>query len=160
MCPERNCPNCPGEENRAESPSKRRLLNVLLGGSVLAWLGSVLYPMAAFLLPPPSPAMRERSVMVGTVNEFANNSGTLFRLGTRPGILVRTDRGEFRAFIAICTHLDCTVQFKEDESVIWCACHNGKFNLQGMNISGPPPRPLDPLEVSVRGDEVHVSLPA
>ena len=61
------------------------------------------------------------------------------------------------AFSAICTHLDCTVQFREDLSRIWCACHNGHFDLTGRNVEGPPPRPLDAFEVNVRGDEIVVS---
>jgi cytochrome b6-f complex iron-sulfur subunit len=71
--------------------------------------------------------------------------------------LLRTASGEFRAFEAVCTHLDCTVQFKKDLGVIWCACHNGKYDLNGRNISGPPPRPLNPYKVIVQGEEVFVS---
>jgi Rieske Fe-S protein len=40
---------------------------------------------------------------------------------------------------------------------VWCACHNGRFDLTGRNVGGPPPRPLDQLEVAVRGDDVVVS---
>ena len=54
----------------------------------------------------------------------------------------------------------CTVQYDQEASVIWCACHNGKFDLNGRVISGPPPRPLEPYQVNVRGDEVIVSKPA
>jgi Rieske Fe-S protein len=139
---------------------RRRFLDWLLGTTFFVWLASVVYPAIRYLLPPAGPAIRETSVLVGKVGDFKKNSGTLFRIGNKPGILIRTPAGEFRAFIAICTHLDCTVQFKAEEGVIWCACHNGKYNLHGINISGPPPRPLTPLNVAQKGDEIHVSLPS
>jgi cytochrome b6-f complex iron-sulfur subunit len=40
---------------------------------------------------------------------------------------------------------------------IWCACHNGVYDLSGKNVSGPPPRPLEAYDVHVRGDEIYVS---
>jgi Rieske Fe-S protein len=40
---------------------------------------------------------------------------------------------------------------------IWCACHNGIYSIDGRNISGPPPRPLDVFDVHLRGDEIVVS---
>jgi Rieske Fe-S protein len=43
---------------------------------------------------------------------------------------------------AKCTHEGCTVQFVRADQIVWCACHNGKFALDGRVISGPPPRPL------------------
>lgn len=39
---------------------------------------------------------------------------------------------------------------------IWCACHNGVYDLNGKNISCPPPRPLEPFKVNVRGDQIVV----
>ncbi len=47
-----------------------------------------------------------------------------------------------RALSAKCTHEGCTVQYVPGESVLWCACHNGRFDLDGKVVSGPPPRPL------------------
>ena len=91
------------------------------------------------------------------LSDVANNSGRIFKFGNRPGILVRTPSGELRAFTARCTHLDCTVQYRDDVSHIWCACHNGHFDLQGRNISGPPPTPLEQFDVNVRGDQIVVS---
>jgi Rieske Fe-S protein len=46
------------------------------------------------------------------------------------------------------------VQYREDLEKIWCACHNGTFDLTGRNIGGPVPRPLDTFEVAIRGDDV------
>ena len=38
------------------------------------------------------------------------------------------------------------MQYKQDESIIWCACHNGRFDLDGRVLSGPPPRALARLQ--------------
>jgi Rieske Fe-S protein len=70
---------------------------------------------------------------------------------------VRSKDGEFHAFSAVCTHLGCTVQYRPDLGVIWCACHSGRFDLNGINIAGPPPRPLVPLNVNIRDGQVFVS---
>jgi Rieske Fe-S protein len=49
------------------------------------------------------------------------------------------------------------VQYRKDMGLIWCACHNGKYDLNGRNVSGPPPRPLEAYKVLVQGDEVIVT---
>lgn len=72
-------------------------------------------------------------------------------------MVLRTDTGDLRAFSATCTHLDCTVQYREDLAHIWCACHNGHYDLNGRNIEGPPPEPLATFDVDVRDDEILVS---
>jgi len=91
-------------------------------------------------------------VIAGKVTDFKAGSGAIVKFGSKPALLVRTPDGQFRAFSAICTHLDCTVQYKGDTSQIWCACHNGLYDLAGNNVSGPPPRPLDPFAVNLRGE--------
>ena len=80
------------------------------------------------------------------------NTGALLKFGTKPAILVRTSDGQFKAFNAVCTHLECTVQYKADTSQIWCACHNGLYDLSGTVVSGPPPRPLESFTVKLRGE--------
>ena len=137
--------------------SKRRFLGVLLGGSLVAWIGSVLFPVFSFLKPPKQAEVEVKSVKVGKLTDIEKDSGMIVRFGNRPVILVRTASDELRAFDATCTHLDCTVQYKKDMGVIWCACHNGKYDLTGRNISGPPPRPLQPYRVVIQGDEVFVA---
>jgi len=77
-------------------------------------------------------------------------------LANRPGLLIHTSSGEYRAMSATCTHLSCTVQYRDDLQQVWCACHNGKYDLNGRNVSGPPPRPLEAFEVQVQGDEIFV----
>ena len=64
---------------------------------------------------------------------------------------------EILAVDAKCTHEGCTVQYLPAESAIWCACHNGHFDLNGQNIAGPPPKPLESYVVNARGNQLVVS---
>ncbi len=139
------------------SEGRRSTLKTLLGGSAAALGIAVLYPVVAYLKPPEVTGEEVTSVLVGKVDDFAPGSGTLFRFGNKPGLLLRFPNGDFKAFSATCTHLDCTVQYREDMGLIWCACHNGKYDLNGKNIEGPPPRPLDAFAVIVKGGEVFVT---
>ena len=83
----------------------------------------------------------------------------------RPCLVVLTPEGERRlaqgerlladdvhAFDAICTHLACTVEHRADKGDLFCNCHSGVFDLNGRNVSGPPPRPLTAYKVILRGE--------
>lgn len=140
-----------------ELTAKRDFLKYILGGSLVAWVASVLYPLLAYLRPPKQAEVEVTSVRVGKLNDIERDSGTIIRFGNRPVIVVRSANGEVRAFSATCTHLDCTVQYRKDMGLIWCACHNGKYDFNGRNVAGPPPRPLDEYRVIIQDDDVIVS---
>ena len=140
-----------------ENKSKRDFLQWVLAGGVTAFLGAVLYPIFAYLIPPKQTEVEVSSVKAGKLSEMEKESGKIIKFGTKPVILIRTANDEVRAFSATCTHLDCTVQFRKDFGMIWCACHNGKYDLNGRNVSGPPPRPLDEFRVVIQGDEILIS---
>jgi Rieske Fe-S protein len=141
----------------AEGCTRRGVINAFLASGVVATGGSVAYPLARFLLPPEQAESAVSSVVAAKASEIPVNSGKIFKMGSQPGLLVRLPNGEFRAFSAKCTHLSCLVQYRPDTKLIWCACHNGTYDLTGKNISGPPPRPLAAYTAAVRGDEVVVS---
>ena len=136
---------------------RRKILNWFLGGSTFAWLGSVVYPVLRFLSPPPEQESVVSSVKATSLSEMAPNSGKIFKFGQKPALIVRRPDGSFGAFLAKCTHLDCIVQYRPDKERIWCACHDGFYELNGINVSGPPPRPLDALEVRLKEDDVYVT---
>jgi cytochrome b6-f complex iron-sulfur subunit len=137
--------------------TRRRFLNFLLGSSAFATLGAIVYPILRFMAPPQVIESTENSVIAAKLNEVPPNSGKIFKFGNKPGILVHTASGDFKAFSAVCTHLECIVQYRSETKQIWCACHNGQYNLNGKNIGGPPPRPLEEFKVNTRGDEVVVT---
>lgn len=141
-----------------DSTSRRRFLDWFLGTTAGALLVAVLYPAVRFVIPPEvaEPTLLSVTLSFGPA-DMAPNSYRIFKFGSRPGILIRTPGGDFRAFSATCTHLGCTVQLRPDLGRIWCACHDGQFDLNGQNVAGPPPRPLEAFSVNVLGDRLVVS---
>jgi Rieske Fe-S protein len=149
-----------GEPAPASRPRRRDLLDWLLGTWGAGVLGAVFYPILRFLAPPEIPESPTLTVSAGKASALLPNSGRLVPFGAEPAIVVRLAGGELRAFSGVCTHLSCTVQYRQDLQHIWCACHNGHYDLNGRNISGPPPRPLQPYDVNVQGDEIVISRKA
>ena len=140
--------------------SRRQFLNYVLGGSALATLGSVLYPAFKYIYPPPSGEANVSQVKLPFTRaeiEAEPSRGKTFKFGRQLGIIILTDHGELKALQATCTHLDCTVQHRPDLGIIWCACHNGRYDLDGKNISGPPPRPLEKFVVKEEGTDIFVT---
>ncbi len=144
-------------KTNSDQESKRDFLKYILTGGLFSFAVSVLYPILAYLKPPKQTEVVVSSVKAGLLKDIEKDSGHIVKFGNKPVILIRTADDKLRAFSATCTHLDCTVQYRKDFGAIWCACHNGKYDLNGRNISGPPPRPLDEYRVVVQGDEVLIS---
>jgi Rieske Fe-S protein len=142
---------------KGSASGRRNVLNWLLG----IWGGGVgaaiLYPVTRYLAPPDVPEATTESASAGDAASLAANSGRVVAFGSRPAIVIRTPAGDLRAYSATCTHLDCTVQYRPDLQRIWCACHNGQYDLNGRNVAGPPPRPLDPFDVNVKDGEITLS---
>jgi len=136
--------------------NRRKFINVFLGGSLLGTIASFLYPVIRYLIPPRQAEALAKRVAAATVGELAPNSAKLFKFGSAPALLIYTAEGELRAFSAICTHLTCTVRYESDTATLLCPCHNGRFDLAGNVISGPPPRPLEAYEVEVSGSEIFI----
>lgn len=135
--------------------SRRRWLSGLLATSLGATLASFLYPIVRYLVPPVTsePSLSELELPF-KASELLANSARIVPFGGKPVLVFRTSGGEVKALTATCTHLACTVQYRPERSDIWCACHNGAYNTQGVNVSGPPPRPLTALNVFVRGEKI------
>jgi cytochrome b6-f complex iron-sulfur subunit len=132
-------------KNDSADQTRRRFLNWFLGTSLGALCVSIAYPVIRYLTPPEAtsePATNE--VEVGLTNDraFVEKGYVITRLGGKPVIVIRVSPTDFRAFSAVCTHLDCIVGYRISKHLIWCNCHNGRYNLQGQVVGGPPPKPL------------------
>lgn len=161
-CASGDCANCkesgPGATTATNAgQSRRSAISWLLGGGVAASLGSFFYPVIRFLNPPHISEAAVDEVVAGKVQELKPNSGKIVKFGNKPALLVRVSETEWKAFSAVCSHLNCTVQYQESSRQIWCACHNGTYDMSGRVVSGPPPKPLEEFAVRVRGEEVVIS---
>jgi len=104
---------------------RRSVIRWVLGGGITASIVSFLYPALRFMSPPEVPEAAVDEVNAGKAAELKPNSAKIVKFGSRPVLLIRLDETKWRAFSAVCTHLNCTVQFLDTGHRIWCACHKG-----------------------------------
>jgi menaquinol-cytochrome c reductase iron-sulfur subunit len=67
--------------------------------------------------------------------------------------LRRVSEKEITALNVACPHAGCFVDFSTDKKLFLCPCHNSSFAVDGKikDRASPSPRPLDSLEVEIRG---------
>ena len=137
--------------------TRRNFVNYFLGGSLAATVLAFLYPVIRYVLPPAHAEALQKRVAAAKAGDLAPNSFKIFKFGASPGILVNTQEGQLVALSAVCTHLTCTVRYESESGTLYCPCHNGRFDLAGNVISGPPPAPLETYKVEVVGEDIFVS---
>ena len=106
-------------------------------------------------------AQRVAPAPVAGLHEIPAGGYKLFRYPTEndPCILLRLVPEKFVAFNQNCTHLACPVYFDRAANQLACPCHQGFFSAEdGRVLAGPPKRPLEKLDVSVRDGNVWVEL--
>ncbi len=137
--------------------SRRQFLDGSLAAALAAAAATVLAPIARFVWPARREPMPDLVALPAADFDLQPGEGKPFAFGKYPGLLIRTAAGEPRAFLAVCTHLNCTVGYRPEHGDILCACHLGRFDLEGRVVSGPPPRPLTRFVVERRGDVLVVA---
>jgi Rieske Fe-S protein len=120
--------------------ARRSALDLGVAASAAALGAGGVNAALAFL--EPAPRYSERSAIVGNAPDFAAGSGRVVILGEEPVLVLRSHGGELSAMSARCPHLGCVVALAPDNQHIQCACHGGRFALDGRVLAGPSPRPL------------------
>ncbi|WP_405919222.1 Rieske (2Fe-2S) protein [Streptomyces longwoodensis] len=88
-------------------------------------------------------------------SEIPVGGGKVF--ADRKVVVTQPDRGEFKAFSAICTHQGCTVATVAD-GTINCPCHGSEFRItDGSVAGGPATRPLPAERITVQGDSIELA---
>lgn len=143
---------------RSGGLSRRTFIaNAFLGLAAILGAATLAQRFFAFLSPP-APPEREVEVAAVALETIPDGGGTVVHL---PGGHVAIERrgGSVQAFSAVCTHLGCVIQWQPAQGQAWfCPCHHGRYDRDGRVLGGPPPRPLTPIQVSVRDGEVFVKL--
>ena len=132
------------EEQAASSQgtTRRRFIDLLLGASALAWIASVAYPIIRYLKPLPQTGPTGPTHL--TRDEAGKLEQNKFVIVPVSGqrVIVLQSQDQLFAFGAKCTHEGCTITYLPGQSIMWCPCHDGRFDMNGRVLSGPPPQPL------------------
>jgi menaquinol-cytochrome c reductase iron-sulfur subunit len=135
--------------------SRRAFLNGLIGGWLAALVAAFIDPFVRFVVPP-TREPDEVTVPLADYKDMPAHAARGFAWGNKPGFIQRTEAGDFVALVGVCTHLDCNVTFVADRRRFYCACHEGWYDENGLNVAGPPPTPLRRLAVSVEGGSMII----
>jgi cytochrome b6-f complex iron-sulfur subunit len=134
---------------------RRKLLGWFWGGLSALFAAEMAWIVGSFLRPR-SPQVRDASSVfaAGPVEQFEPGTVTAFPGGKF--YLVRLEDGGFMAFSRTCTHLGCTVPWNGETSQFECPCHASVFDMRGVVVSPPAPRPLDLFPVRIENGMVKV----
>jgi nitrite reductase/ring-hydroxylating ferredoxin subunit len=139
--------------------SRRGVIASAVGVSAVAAL-SACSPEVTDLASTPEPEAPATSAPVAVVktSEIPVGSGKKFDVEGVPILITQPKAGEFRGFSAVCTHAGF-VMSNVANSEIKCDNHGAVYSADdGSVLSGPAPRALGKVTVTVEGDDVLVSF--
>jgi len=139
----------------------RRAFLAAAGVAGLAYTVAMAYPIYRYLNTPLETAANAAAVTQVTLKDAQKlplGTVLMFKFGSSPAMLIHHQDGRWISMTAVCTHLGCTVSYEADKDRIHCSCHGGVYNAYtGVNVSGPPPRPLKLFRVTVNETGVDVA---
>ncbi|HBG05641.1 MAG: cytochrome B6 [Geobacteraceae bacterium GWC2_58_44] len=137
-----------------ENDGRRKFLGICLAGATVVATAAAAYPVFRYLAPASGPSGAEKLVFASS--ELPEGEAKFFEYAGSAAVLVRTKTGETVALSAVCTHLGCIVQWVKQSQDFLCPCHAGQFTADGTVLSGPPPKPLAKIPVSVAEGKITV----
>jgi cytochrome b6-f complex iron-sulfur subunit len=140
-------------EKKTNQPNgRRRFLQICLGTATSGFFAAVLYPLLKYLNPPPDILDTNGPIEVPTTSVRQMKSLSLLLHG-KPVIII-ADKDGFHAYSAVCSHLGCAVKWDAKEEKFICPCHSAHFDKDGKVISGPPPKNLEAVPLTVKKDKI------
>ena len=135
---------------------RRFLSQAVMGFGVLFGVGTLALRFGQFLIPSPKPR-RVEAVLIGAESRIPLGDALPMDFGGHKLLVLKTDEG-VAAFSRRCTDLGCLVSWNKEREQFVCPCHQGIFDKTGLNIAGPPPRPLDRFQIVKRGEQLYVNI--
>ncbi len=140
--------------SKSQSLTRREFLGWAWAASLAALLGQGGLGLFQFFKPRAEAGAFGGEVVAGAPEEFEPGAVSYVRQGRF--YISRLEDGGLLALWQRCTHLGCTVPWREDEGQFHCPCHSSLFNRQGEVTGGPAPRPLDLFPVSLKDGNLVV----
>ncbi len=134
--------------------SRRQFLGMAWSVSLFGLFGQAGSALIEFLKPRVEPGGFGSKIIAGQVDEF--QPGTMKHVRKGRFFVSRLEDGGMLAIWHRCTHLGCTVPWRDEENQFHCPCHSSIFTPTGEVISGPAPRPLDVFPIEIIDGQVVV----
>jgi cytochrome b6-f complex iron-sulfur subunit len=140
-----------------DDAGRRRFLSqAVMGFGMLFGIGTLGFRFLQFLVPNRKDRQAE-TVLIGAESKIPVGEAVPMDLGAHKILVLRTNEG-IVAFSRRCTDLGCLVSWNREREQFICPCHQGIFDKTGLNIAGPPPRPLDRFNIIKRGEQLYVNI--
>ena len=139
--------------------SRRGIIASAVGVSAVAALSACSNEVSNLTsTPAPEEPSTSASVAVAKTSDIPMGSGKKFDVDGVQILITQPRAGEFRGFSAVCTHAGF-VMSNMANSEIKCDNHGAVYSADdGSVLSGPAPRALGKVTVTVEGDDVLVSF--
>jgi glycine/D-amino acid oxidase-like deaminating enzyme/nitrite reductase/ring-hydroxylating ferredoxin subunit len=82
-----------------------------------------------------------------TLGDLKRGEGKILKYQGHKVAAFRNENGKLSIRSAVCTHLQCIVEWNRREKTWDCPCHGSRFSCTGEVLSGPAEEPLKPIEV-------------
>jgi cytochrome b6-f complex iron-sulfur subunit len=141
-------------------PPRRRFFRLAslafgLGAAALGAVGGLWTAAVARFMTPNETDAPDLTFKAGFPGEYAiGKVETRFKDRYQTWIVALDQGGRKKivALRAVCTHLGCATLWSEADSRFRCPCHGSGFSLDGNNLEGPAPRPLDRHAIRLTAD--------
>ena len=139
--------------------SRRGVITSAVGLSAVAALSACSTEVTDLTsTPTPEAPSTSDPVAIAKTTDIPVGSGKKFDVEGVPILITQPRAGEFRGFSAVCTHAGF-VMTNMANSEIKCDNHGAVYSADdGSVLSGPAPRALGKVTVSVEGDDILVSF--
>lgn len=84
----------------------------------------------------------------GSLEDLIEGEGKVIRSGGKQIAAYKDEAGNVQAVSAVCTHLQCIVEFNDAEKTWDCPCHGSRFATDGKVIQGPATKDLDKTTIT------------
>ena len=149
------------------APGRRRTLVLLINSALAVVTGALGALLGTFALRPGNRRSRDRWIRAASLLELkpgtplprvlsVPRADGWYRERVRQTVFLVRDGDNVKALSATCTHLGCQVRWDVERKRFLCPCHGGAYDAQGRVIEGPPPRPLDTVDVRVEASSDSV----
>ncbi|WP_055693492.1 Rieske (2Fe-2S) protein, partial [Streptomyces prasinopilosus] len=92
---------------------------------------------------------------LAATDDIPVGGGVVFR--EEKVVVTQPERGDFKAFSAVCTHRNCLVASVSDGTVD-CACHGSRFRITDGSVErGPATRALPAERITVEGNSIRLA---